>query len=221
MPEALASVKPEELGRVGAYVDGFNCYHGIAEDPLLRQYRWLDYRRLAEVLLPEGVQIVGVSWFTSYWHAEGSPGWQRHRDYWDALEARGVRPILGGYKRRDVRCRKCSATYPIRVEKRSDLNMGLACMCDALKDRIDTAVLVSGDGDMLALVDALRRETPNVKTALVSPPHRPNTELKRRCHWFRSIKARHLARSQLPDPVVTTAGRHICCPLGWKPPSGP
>ena len=91
-----------------AYVDGFNLFHAI--DELGRpELKWVNLWSLSESLLREGEELVEVNYFSAY--ATWMPAkYKKHRDYTAALQFEGVNLVLGQFKDKFVKCKKCGRT---------------------------------------------------------------------------------------------------------------
>ena len=49
------------------FVDGFNMYHALDEDPAFHKYKWLDLDALARCIsIPPYEDIQNVRYFTAY-----------------------------------------------------------------------------------------------------------------------------------------------------------
>ena len=101
-------------------------------------------------------------------------------------------------------------------EKRSDVNLTSAILCDAFRDVADCFVLVSGDSDYIAPVDIVRFELK--KSVLVFNPRidRPS-DLMYHASYYRNIPHDLPEKCQLPDvvPYGSRGDRFIHRPPAW------
>ena len=101
-------------------------------------------------------------------------------------------------------------------EKGSDVNLAVNVVSDAYKDQLDTAIIISNDGDLRAAVVEAKGLG---KTVIVLIPWRPgrivSKPLTTTAHDFFLIEEKHLAASQLPNPVPSGTGRGIYKPNRW------
>jgi len=141
--------------RVLCLVDGFNVYHALDGNSEYRRYKWLDYARLAQLFTRSGDTVVGVRFFTAYapWNRRKRA---RHERYVAALRTVGVTPVFGEFRPRTRTCRHCQTEYTTYEEKRTDVNIAVTLFRAALTDLYDTALIISGDSDLVPAVEAVR-----------------------------------------------------------------
>lgn len=201
--------------RVVFFIDGFNLYHSLPVCGDFRQYRWLDLRCLAECFYSPR-RIEQIIYFTAYadWSRSKT---KRHRTYIQAQRNRGVAVEIGKFYRIKKQCRAvCKQTYWTHEEKQTDVNIAIKLLELAVKDEYDTAVLVTGDSDMVPGVKAVKRLYPDKQIHVLIPPSSRAKALIQACHAHRTIKKSHLADSQLPDPVRLSNGKDLTCPPAWQ-----
>ncbi len=193
--------------RVGVYIDGFNLFYGL-RDKGWRRYYWLDVLSLAGRLLRPGQTLGPVHYFTARVMPDaGDPGKQdRQNAYLDALATLEGLSIHFGYfvPRRD--------RYE---EKMTDVNIAVEMLCDAHTDAIDTAILVSADGDLTGAVLAVRDRC-HKQVVIASPPGRRSNQLRKAATHATAIGADTLRNSQLPDVVRSAAGYPLRRPSNWR-----
>lgn len=209
--------------RVVAFIDGFNLYHAIKALGG-GHLRWVNLWSLCADFAPAPVnQLVGVHYFSAYaTHRKGS--YARHQEYIAALKVVGVRPMLGRFKKKDRRCFGCHNTWKDHEEKETDVNIALRLFEDALDDVFDTALLLSGDSDLVPAVHLIRRRFPTKAVRILTPPGRlPSSELMRAAGGIGhgTIQPLHVERNLLPAVVVDPNGRPVATrPTQYNPPSG-
>lgn len=208
-----------QLGRVCAYVDGFNLYHAIKR---LRSphYLWLDLRQLCgRFVQPRTDTLLDVKYFSAY--AEWMPAQaQRHRAYVSALEATGVLPIMGKFKEKDRRCNACGHSYKGHEEKETDINIALHLLADADDDRYDTAFIVSRDSDLVPAMRMIRERRPRKKLILVAPPKLGHGhEMLQLSDGKRKVTEAHLRACQLPERTTLANGSNVERPSRYAPPT--
>jgi uncharacterized LabA/DUF88 family protein len=201
------------MTRVITYIDGFNLYHAIHDlrEPALK---WVDLWALSENIIRDYQTLEAVKYFSAY--ATWRPGpFQRHRAYVAALEARGVQAIMGRFKEKTVRCQAtCREEFTTHEEKETDVNIGVHLLTDTLRDRFDTALVISADTDLNVAVKMARSEAPNKCIELVSPPGRFNRN--REVPPLFAITKGKLRSSLLPDEIVTASGATIRRPERYR-----
>ena len=156
--------------RMAVYVDGLNMYHALDElgKPHLK---WLNLRSLSESMLREKDYLAQVNYYTAY--PTWLPGpYATHRSYVKALEAEGVKVILGKFKNKRLRCGKCRAQYLTREEKQTDVNIALGLVVDGIQDKYDRAILISADTDLVVAVKKARSLNPDKEILVAVPGNR-------------------------------------------------
>ena len=190
--------------RVNVYIDGFNLYHAI--DELEEEYlKWVDLYALSQSILNK-YQILGeVKYFSAFatWRPDS---YKIHRDYVAALEMQGVKAIMGRFKEKRIKCKAvCGEVFLTHEEKETDVNIGAHLIADALQDKFDTALVISADTDLAAVI-RLAQNIVGVEKRVhaVAPPGRyaRSRELK---HLFAITKGK-IRASQLLDKLETKQG---------------
>jgi len=205
------------------YIDGYNLYHGM-RDKHGRRYLWLDLNRFALGLLSDPKQeLVSVKYFTSL--APGTPdSAKRQQTYWKALETcPALQIIKGRYREKPVRCsscrveqaecRACGAKMRFRNEKMTDVNIATHLVRDACSGTFDVAVLVGGDTDLLAAVEAAKSLR---RIVIAFPPERENDDMKHAASgWFRLSEGK-FKNAQFPEVVTVAPGVTVTRPASWR-----
>ena len=167
--------------RVIVYIDGFNLYHGL-KDAKLGSSRWLDLDGMCRAFLLPHQKLQTVRYFTAT--VKGAPdSAKRQATYLNALEARGgVKIEFGFYQTSNVmmacrqcgdeqkRCPQCSTQYKRYEEKQSDVRMALRLVTDACKDRYDTAIVMTGDSDLVPAIETVKGLFPGKNVVADFPP---------------------------------------------------
>ena len=204
------------------YVDGFNLYYRALKDT---PFRWLDLRKLAEVLFPKD-DIHRVCYFTARLDVRpGNPGQaQRQLIY---LRALGTLPgfethygtFRSGVKRRPLA--EPIRGLPSRVlvrdaeEKGSDVNLATRLLVDGFNGRYEQAVVVSNDADFAGAMRYVRDDL-GLRVTLVNPDSRNASprDLADAATYVKRLWKSHLRRSQFPNTLTDEVGR-IAKPPGW------
>ncbi|CAA9298236.1 MAG: hypothetical protein AVDCRST_MAG68-191 [uncultured Gemmatimonadetes bacterium] len=209
--------------KVSFLIDGFNVYHSL--DTLGKMtgasVKWLDLVRLCEGYLQavrgaigERVELAGVHYFSAlaeHLAARKPDVVARHRTYIRALGDSGVRVQLSHFKRRDVRCPACGKSFIRYEEKETDVAIGLKLVEVLATDECDTAVLVTGDTDLIPAIAAAHRLFPERKIGVAFPFLRHNRELAEHADYSFKLDQRSLLKAQFPVRV----GSGITRPPGW------
>jgi uncharacterized LabA/DUF88 family protein len=201
--------------RVAAYVDGFNLYYGL-KAKYGRKYLWLDLQALAASLLRSGQTLHQVTYFTARVRDDPN-GEQRQSDYLEALADHSplVSVIDGRFQEKDRRCRQCGTAWTVYEEKETDVNIAVALVEDAVRDRYDTALLISADSDLCPAIRSMKRLCPEKRIVAAFPPRRQSGDLKRAVDGFLSIGDDKIRQSQLPPTIVTATAITLRRPKHW------
>ena len=215
------------------YIDGYNLYYGLLKES--PDSKWLNLRALVAAMFKEKHEIRSIKFFTArvrtYPHDIAAE--ERQKIYLQALAAfGGVEIIEGFYSKKKIwlphvngKCKTCEESHAgmahvVKLEeKRSDVNLAVAALVDAMRSDADCFVLVTGDSDQAGTVYALRHEFG--KSVLVFNPHMAVSEhLKRAATYYAHIPRDLPAKCQLPDVIpIGTHGRTIHRPVAWSVPS--
>jgi uncharacterized LabA/DUF88 family protein len=202
--------------RVVAYIDGFNLYYGLKADRGRRDL-WLDLQALAEGLLRPGQELREVKYFTARLRDDPA-GARRQSIYLDALATHcpKISRIEGRFQEKTRRCDWCGARWLGYEEKETDVNISAALIEDAVLDRYDTALLISGDTDLRPAIGAAKRLRPGKTVFAAFPPHRFSARLVQSVDAFIRIGSDKIRNSQLPPQVVTATGIRLERPPYWQ-----
>lgn len=204
------------MDRVVAYIDGFNLYFGLKADRG-RKYLWLDLQALIESLLLPGQELLEIKYFTARLRDDPDGG-RRQATYLDALEShcRKVTRIEGRFQERNRSCGNCGAHWISYEEKETDVNISVALIEDAVQDRYDPALLVSGDTDLRPAVASVIRLRPHKRIAVAFPPRRFSARLANGVGAYTRIGSDKIRNAQLPAKVVTAGGITLERPEHWS-----
>ena len=202
--------------RVIAYIDGFNLYHGL-RDARLKDSRWLDLHGMCVSLLKPGERLELVRYFTS-WVKDSPVKAARQAVYVDALRARGGIEIdFGHFLSKTAQCFSCGNVWKKNEEKKTDVNVAVRLLEGASENRFDTAMVVSGDSDLVPPIESVRRRFPPKRVVVAFPPRRRSSQLEQAASAAFSIYPQTIQSNHLPDPVRTSGGVELQAPSGWLP----
>ncbi len=204
------------MKKVVILIDGFNVYHALQKDENLHKYKWLDYCKLAKCFVPSKDKIVDVYYFTAFAHWNQRK-MAKHKIYLKALTMAGVKAVFGKFKDKDHRCRICGEGYSTFEEKQTDVNIAITLFRLAISNDFDTAILITGDTDLVPAVEAIRRTFPDKQIGVVVPIGRKAKELIDVCDFHMKMKEKHLRTSQFPDTIVLDPQKNIVLqkPSNW------
>jgi uncharacterized LabA/DUF88 family protein len=204
-------------------VDGFNLYHSLrnATRATGQPTRWLDLNALCASylhMIGSGAKLEAVYYFTALaYHREPHRAGtvRRHRDYIAALESTGVLTSLAQFKRKDVRCPHCRSRFDRYEEKETDVAVAAKLLELAATDGYDTAVIVSGDTDLIPAIRTALVLQPKKRVCAAFPAGRVNAAIRGVVSMCFKMKQGQYAKYQLPDPVMLPDGRTIAKPAAW------
>ena len=180
------------MNRVAFFIDGFNLYHSLKD--YAPDCRWLNLKKLCEHYIdPSKEQVVAIYYFSAIatWHHDQTKV-QRHNQYIARLRQENVVPVLGKFKEKELRCKICGSTYKSHEEKRTDVNIALRMVSEAVLGNYDTAILVSGDTDMIPAIETIRSLALNKRIGVLFPIKRFSNELKEAADFSLTIRKQDL-----------------------------
>jgi len=202
------------MERVIAYIDGYNLYYGLREKGWKHLY-WLNIKLLVENLMRPGQALIVTKYFTTIVREPGGRH-QRQAVFLEALQTLTDFQVFYGHFLSDtIACRHCGYTYQTHHEKMTDVNISVQMMTDVYCDRFDTALLMSGDSDLLGSVRAVRELFSAKRVVVAFPPARSSKALQKATNAYFTVGRRELAKSLFPDPVVKADGHVLHRPTEW------
>jgi len=203
--------------RVAVYVDGFNLYFGMKESGW-RRYYWLNVESLATNLLRPNQNLVKVKYFTSrvFSKNKDQSKQKRQNKYLEALETLpNTELYFGHYLIKDVKCPSCSFIFQKPEEKMTDVNIASEMIIDSYLNKFDTAMLISGDSDLVRPIQIIKSLSDTNRIVVAFPPRRFSSDLKNNATAYFVIGRANLSRSQFPENIVDKKGYTISRPSEW------
>lgn len=199
------------MARYGIYIDGFNMYHALKEG--YQQFLWLNYRKLLEANLSARDTIERIVYFSAhtYWKPASVA---RYREYIKALRSAQVEVILGKFKNTNRTCNRCKRRYSSHEEKRTDVNIALNIVQDAVLDPYDRAIIVSADSDLIPAIEMVHQLTPGKEVGVMLPVGRESFDLKAKADFRKKMSQKLLAKSIFP-PIIQVGADQIHKPSRW------
>ncbi len=197
--------------KVMVYIDGFNLYFGIKDQfPALK---WLDVHSLGQSLLEPNQILAGVKYFTA--RISGNPQKVgRQNTYLRALQTTPTQLIYGHYKSSTATCTNCGHLRTKNEEKMTDVNIAVTILVDALDDVYDTAILISGDSDLVPPISVVKDKFKK-RVVIAFPPNRSNNSISRAANGFFYLNRSKLVHAQFPPQIQTPQGFIIQKPVQW------
>ena len=203
------------MKRVIAYIDGFNLYFGLCSKGWRRFY-WLNVQEMARQVLKPDQTLVATKYFTSI-VKQPPDKHSRQAVYLEALRTLTDLQIhYGHFLSETVVCRNCGHSYLTHHEKMTDVTIAVELMTDGFQDRMDVALLVSADSDLVEPAQAVQRLFSHKRLVAAFPPGRSSKALRQAASGYFSIGRGVFVRSVFPDQVVKPDGFVLHRPAEWK-----
>jgi Protein of unknown function DUF88. len=211
------------IRRVTVYVDGFNLYFGLRTQGW-RRYYWLNLSKFATSIARDG-QVVGrIKYFTS--RIKGPiDKVKRQNAYLTAISTlRDLDKIEGEYRsdrvlcphcRLQFRCSTCGIPAYDQNEKMTDVNIATHMFVDAMRNRFDDAILVTGDSDQKPTINAVRKSFDDKRVIVCFPPSRYSKALEDVADESFFAREESYRKSQFPHVVDIPGGRTVVKPDRW------
>lgn len=201
------------------YIDGFNFYYGAVRGT---DYKWLDLEKCFRYLR-QSDDIQQINYFTAI---VTGPTRTNQETYLKALQTRPlIRIIHGKFKPKNSRCNVAACAYAgdkrfvIQEEKRTDVNIGIQIVDDAIHKRANRLVLVSGDSDLVPALSMAKAYSPEIELIVYVPSRSAirgaAVELRAAADKDRNFPLELLSRSQFPSMIDDGRGATISKPLAW------
>ena len=217
-PAAPASETPRKK-RCTVYIDAFNWYYGIfIHRP---EWKWLNIQSFFESLRLDE-DVVGIRFFTAIVHPNHHTSTKRDRQkrYLTALKSQPkIEVVLGKYQERTVTCQAAPCPrhldYQVGEEKKTDVNIAVRLIDDAINQRTDSMVVVSADSDLEPAVEWVRKNYPAIKVSVYLPTlpeeaaQRRNDNYQRMKVTCRLLPLTDIARHLLPSVVHLPDGSTV------------
>lgn len=163
------------------YIDGYNWYHAVFKH--YPEWKWLNIETFFTALRPDD-EVVCVKMFSALIERDQDAK-ERQQRYFSALSTLPkTRLILGVFQPRDVTCRAtCGQKYTIQDEKKTDVNLAVEIIDDAINNRCDGMYIVSGDSDVQPAVEWVVKNRPGIKITIYVPAL-PSEQSQRRTDYY-------------------------------------
>lgn len=181
-----------------------------------KRYYWLDVQRLVKNLLKPGQTLELTKYFTASIWGMDKDKQARQRTYLEALETLSDLNIYyGHYAEKPIFCFNCKTTWKTHEEKMTDVNIGTEMLMDAFNDRFDTALLISGDSDLVPPTKAINKEFPAKRIVIAFPPARTSMRLRQSASAYFHITEAKLRKSMFTDNITKPDGYVLKRPQRW------
>lgn len=212
--------------RVAFLIDGLNVYHSMKAalaSGLVQHVKWLNYVAFCQSLLQDvvffrsGSVLSSVNYFTALaTHIPDCSLVQRHRMLIEVLDSLGTKSVFGNFKKKKVTCRaQCGLRFVAYEEKETDVNIAVSLLSLFLSDLCDTAIVMSGDTDLVSAISAAKEIFPNKRIGVAFPYKRSNNHFKKVADFTFKLSAERYQQYQLADCCIGSNGQLIRKPIDW------
>ena len=217
--------QPQPKKRCTIYLDASNWYFGIFQHR--PGWKWLNVQSFFEALRLDE-EVVAIKFFTALVDPllHVSTRRDRQKRYFKALGSLPkVRINFGKYQERTVTCRAAACPrrleYVVPEEKKTDVNIAVNLLDDALRGLTDSIVIVSGDSDLEPAVEWVRRNHPQIKITVYIPVLGDEDRQRRSDNYYRMgviykpLPLADMPRHLLPAEVTIGENQTISRPTEW------
>ncbi len=198
------------------FIDGFNLYHAIDKNFVHEKYKWLNLRKLADILKNSDEKIIDVIYFTAdcNWSEEKH---SRHKVYIQALSHAGVRIVKGKFQRIPKTFLKSKMevansdvnedelpqylTFYTYEEKKTDVNIAVQLLEYAFRNEFDHAYIISEDSDLIPAIKSIKKLFPDKLITTIVPPFANGYFIQQESDYHNFISENHLKNSMFDDEI--------------------
>lgn len=206
-----------EKQRVIVYVDGFNFYYGLKNDPKWRRYYWLDIVGLFEKFMRPNQELIAVKYFSAR-PDNAEKNAHQYAFFQANKENAKFQLILGKYLKKNITCFNCGNVIHTYEEKETDVRIATQVVADAYEKNCDIAIIVSADSDMTPAVELAKHA--GMQIYIYFPPNHYSSNLAALANGKPILLARYESRfkqSLFPDVVhLNSIDFDLQIPAKWK-----
>ncbi|MEQ9411563.1 MAG: NYN domain-containing protein [Fuerstiella sp.] len=209
----------QQKKRAIVYIDGFNLYNGSIKGTT---HKWLNLEKYFEKLR-QHEEVLRIDYFTARMHGDSGVRQETHLRALSTLPK--LRVIAGNYKRKSVKCRvgQCefggNRRFSTWEEKRTDVNIAVQMVADALAEEADVQIVVSGDSDLVPALHKVKEMRPGIKLVVYVPARDEQrgaaTEIRAAADKNATLPMALLKSCHFPVEVPDGSGGKIMRPERW------
>lgn len=229
--------------RVNVYIDGFNLYyvlkHHIKKDnqPWEESIKWCNLKTLVQWHLSEQEELWEIYFFTAdSWLLDTK---KRGIIYQKALNHVNINIIKWKYSQisrtyiskmpviafllQFESSKKILKKYLPKIlkyktyeEKRTDVNIAVKIVEDAFLDKYDTAIIMSGDSDIIPAIETVKRNFKDKNFTTLWLTGTKGQSIRNRCDTHISIWYKKMKANMLPYNISLKSWEKISIPKEWQ-----
>lgn len=201
--------------KVNIYFDGFNFYNGL-KDNNWEKYYWLDIVKLSEKLIHKlnpNHSLINAYYFSAVPDKHKSKE-RRQKKFFDVNSLNPRFKLIKGYHRdKSKTCNKCNYKIAMSEEKQTDVNIALTMLKNAVKNNCELSILVSGDTDMIPIIESIKEIDPQHMIMLFFPPKRKTHQMIQYVDGWRSLDKYSIL---FKECIFSDTYSGITIPVKWK-----
>jgi uncharacterized LabA/DUF88 family protein len=180
------NLKSIAVKKVNFIIDGMNIFHAVKEKFGIN-FLNIDLNKLVRQISLNDENILSIKFFVSPFVGNTNLA-QIQRDFIERnSKLSHVDLKLGVFRKRIIKCQKCTNQVVHYQEKHTDINIALEISRSAIDRSIDKIYLITADDDFKPAIASFNQIAPNKKFVRVLPPGRFSASSESYIHLNKSI----------------------------------
>ena len=180
--------------KVNFIIDGMNIFHAVKEKFGIN-FLNIDLNKLVRQISLKDENILSIKFFVSPFVGNTNLA-QIQREFIERNSKLSYVDLnLGVFRKRNIKCQKCTNQVVHYQEKHTDINIALEISRSAIDRSIDKIYLITADDDFKPAIASFNQIAPNKKFVRVLPPGRFSASNESFIHLNKSI----IKKSQFND----------------------
>jgi uncharacterized LabA/DUF88 family protein len=188
------NLKSIAVKKVNFIIDGMNIFHAVKEKFGIN-FLNIDLNKLVRQISLNDENILSIKFFVSPFVGNTNLA-QIQREFIERNSKLSYVDLkLGVFRKRNIKCQKCTNQVVHYQEKHTDINIALEISRSAIDKSIDKIYLITADDDFKPAIASFNQIAPNKKFVRVLPPGRFSASSESYIHLNKSI----IKKSQFND----------------------
>jgi uncharacterized LabA/DUF88 family protein len=172
--------------KVNFIIDGMNIFHAVKEKFGIN-FLNIDLNKLVRQISLKDENILSIKFFVSPFVGNTNLA-QIQREFIERNSKLSYVDLkLGVFRKRNIKCQKCTNQVVHYQEKHTDINIALEISRSAIDRSIDKIYLITADDDFKPAIASFNQIAPNKKLVRVLPPGRFSASSESFIHLNKSI----------------------------------